>query len=182
MLLALFTTGCVVVSLNPLFTTSEISFDPALVGTWVPFSEKVESAERWTFREGGSKDYDLTISRANSDPPIKLEAYLLRLEKYSFLDIGGRGDGSQTMTIPVHMFARIWVDKDALMLAELDSSWLETMISGGEGIPHQQLDKNFGGILLTASTKELQRFILMHIDDPGAFPKHGRRILVRSER
>ncbi len=181
MLLVLFTTGCVVVSLNPLFTSSDVSFDPALVGTWADFSKKGENPERWTFRKGENKDYDLTISKANSEPPIKLKAYLLRGEKYSFLDIGGRSDGSQALTIPVHMFARIWMDNDALMLAWLDKGWLETMIRRGEGIPHLQLDDEYGAILFTASTQELQRFIITHIDDPGAFPKSLRFILVRSE-
>ena len=79
--------------------------------------------------------------------------------------------------IATHLFTRIWLEGDTLRMASLENDWLKAQIDGGKlSIPHMQHEDD---IVLTASTQELQKFVLEVAEDAGAFPHPGK--LIRSK-
>lgn len=158
--------GCVP-SLHPLFTEEDLVYDPALVGTW---AEK-EGEDICTFRKSGENAYDLIYTEEGV--PARFDAHLVRIGEFLFLDTYPgdpdiKNDFYLIHLIPAHTFLRIWIEGDVLRYAMLDLDWLKRMISEKKvEIGHEQVD---GGIVLTASTKELQEFFLKYADDDKAFP------------
>ncbi len=60
------------------------------------------------------------------------------------------------------------MEGDVLQIAFLDDDWLRKRIEEGEvNIAHERLGTD---ILLTASTKDLQMFVLKYAEDKEAFP------------
>jgi len=164
--LAVLMAGCVP-SLHPLFTEKDLVYDPALVGTWA----EEEGEDIWIFRKSGDNAYDLIYSQKGV--PAQFEAHLVQVAEFLFLDTypgepNIKNDLYTIHLIPAHTFSRIWIEGDVLRLAMLDLDWLKDMIAKKKvNIAHEQVD---GGIVLTASTKELQEFFLKYADDDKAFP------------
>ena len=163
--LAALMAGCVP-SLHPLFTEEDLVYDPALVGTW---AEK-EGEDIWTFRKSGENAYDLIYTEEGV--PARFDAHLVRIGEFLFLDTyPGEPDIKNGFylvhLVPAHTFLRIWIERDILRYAMLDLDWLKKMIAEKKvDIAHEQVD---GGIVLTASTKELQEFFLKYAEDDEAF-------------
>lgn len=79
--------------------------------------------------------------------------------------------------IQAHQFHRLWLGGDTLRLATLDVNWLSTMIDSNKiTLPYVRREKE---IILTASTKELQAFVVLYADDPTAFKMTGMYIRER---
>src|SRR5687767_9002144 len=51
--------GCVP-SWDPFYTEKDLTFEPALVGTWHPVESKEGSSESWAFTKAGEKLYELS--------------------------------------------------------------------------------------------------------------------------
>ena len=169
--------GCVP-SLHPLFTEKDPIFEPALVGTWGEEGSK----ETWTFQKSGDNTYDLIITEKRTilDSEVivnKFDAYLVKVDKFLFLDIYPKGpeiesDFYKSHLIPAHTFSKVWIDGDVLHLGILDYEWLKEMIDNKKvNISHERLgDEPSPMIVLTASTKALQEFVLKYAEDAEAFP------------
>ena len=164
--LATLVAGCVP-SLHPLYTDEDLVYDPALVGTWT----EEESEDTWTFRRVGDKSYDLIYTEGGV--PARFDAHLVQLGESLFLDTYPgepdiKNDFYLIHLVPAHTFSRIQIEGDILRYAMLDLDWLRRMISEKKvSIAHEQVD---GGVLLTASTTELQEFFIKYADDDKAFP------------
>lgn len=164
--LAIAASGCVQ-SLHPLYTDKELVFEPGLVGTWAS-----EGGNLWIFLQSGKKAYELVYTEKGT--PAKFSAHLVRLGKFLFLDLSPKSpdlknDLQQAHLLNTHTFSRIWLDRDTLRMTMLEHDWLKKMIDQKKmKIKHERLSDR---IVLTASTKDLQRFALRHADDNGAFPK-----------
>lgn len=167
LVIILFLAGCVVPSLHPLFTEKDLVFDPALVGTWA----EEDQEETWAFLKSGDNVYDLIHTAEGL--PVKYEAHLGRLGEFMFLDVYPgepevKNDFYKLHLIPVHTFWRVWIEGDVLRIAMLDPDWLKGMIAQKKvKIAHERMED---GIILTASTQELQKFILQYAEDLKAFP------------
>ena len=163
--IALFMASCVP-SLHPLFTNKDLVFESALVGTWVDEDGK----NTWAFQKSGDNAYELVYTE--NETPAKFKAHLVRLEKFLFLDIvpeepDTKNDFYKGHLIPAHSFAKIWIEGDLLRLATLDGDWLKNMINKKKiKIGHEWLDQT---IILTAPTKDLQKFVLKYAEDSKAF-------------
>lgn len=160
-----FLTGCVP-SLHPLFTKEDLIFEPTLVGTWIDENGK----DKWALQKSEENVYELIYTE--NDAPAKFKAHLLKLGEFLFIDIfPEEPDMKNTLykghLLPVHSFSRIWIKGDTLLLAMLDDNWLKDMVKEGKvKIGHDWLDQD---IILTASTKDLQKFALKYSDDDKAF-------------
>ncbi len=161
--IALLISGCLQPSLHPLFTEKDLVFDPGLIGAWVGENEK----ETWILQKAGDHTYDLFYEGERDS--AKYEVHLVRLGKFEFLDIYPQVPEmcDHALLIPAHMFSIIRRDGDTLRNAMLNPDWLEDMIARKKlKIAHERLDDR---IVLTASTKELQKFILKYAEDMNAF-------------
>lgn len=158
--------GCVP-SLHPLFTEDDLVYDPALVGTWAD----QDGENTWTFQKFGDNVYNLIYTEEGV--PARFDAHLVQLGEFLFLDTypgepNIKNDFYLIHLIPAHIFSRIEMEGDTLRYAMLDLDWLRRMISEKKvTIGHEQVD---GGVLLTATTAELQEFFIKYADDDKAFP------------
>lgn len=166
-------------SLHPLFTETDIVFDPALVGTWadkngipvILIQKAKDKAYKGIYMDNGGI--------------VEFEAHLVRLGKFLFLDAYPKkpptihASSLITHLIPGHTFSRIWIDGDVLRIRMLDRKWLLDMIARKKvKIAHERVANIWGPdeeeskeyIVLTASTKELQKFALKYAENSKAFP------------
>ncbi len=153
-------TGCVTLTESPLYTQRDVVSDLPIEGKWV---DADPSAPAWEFTKDGDA-YHVVDSREGSP---SLEAHLLRLAQWHFLDVVlPMRDPRQTTG---HLFVKVWVRDDQLHLAVVSSDWFtsEARESGWELIkPPHNPDND---LLVKAPTTLLQRLVLGHADDPRAF-------------
>ena len=153
-------------SLHPLYTDEEVIFNPALVGAWG------EAGDGLIFIFGKTEEnvYSVTvlgIGSSNGDS-LSLEGRLIQLDSHLFMDVTSKEEDIENfLAVPVHAFLRLSLEGDSLGIAYMDDSWLEDILGQDkEQIKHEQLK---GSILLTASAKELQQFVLKYAEDEEAF-------------
>jgi len=177
-LLAAILGGCVpVMSLHPLYTKEDVAFDEKLVGTWVD-----DSNNTWEFKSVNNPPnpiaYELTF-REDEDKKGLFLTHLVELENELFLDVspkqfpcGQLGELNEMewpynafFFVPAHTFIKIdsiepqlkmrWVTVDAMK---------ELLKEDPNAVKHEEDE-----IILTASTKELQAFVLKYADDNKVF-------------
>ena len=164
--LALLVAGCIVTSVHPLYFEEGVVYDQTLLGTW---SEKGEN-EAWLFKKAEGNTYQLFIFDEESSG--EFEARLVRLGDYLFLDIFPKAQQSGNVlynlhTVPMHSFMKVSIEEDFLHLAPLDKEWFDEMIKQEKiTIKHEKRDDL---CVLTASTGELQEFVLKYADDEDVF-------------
>lgn len=165
--------------LNPLYTEADLVLDNGLLGSWVE-----EEGDRWKFERSVGNSYTLTYQEMgmDSDPPeepgkpAKFEAHLVRLGDDLFMDLypDSHPDGFDIENellawhlVPAHSISRIWIDKDAIRIGLLDPDWLDKALSSGEiEIAHKRGEE---GVLITATTPELEVFARSQADNVEAF-------------
>ena len=156
-------------SLQPLFTEESLTFDAQLVGTWAEEKEQ----ETWTLQKSGDKAYELTFH--SEGQTNQYDAHLVKLNEFLFLDIYPKGV-DDAFSVPTHVFVRLRREGDALEVATLNPDWLKKMVADKKaGIAHILAPEHpFGDsktrMILTASTKELQKLVLKYARDTEAFP------------
>jgi hypothetical protein len=161
--------GCVP-SLNPLYTEADLIFDAALLGVWTD----LEATESWAFTSSDDKEYKLVYTD-ESGKKGEFKARLLKIEGRSFLDLTpvkpalAENDFYKANFLPTHTFILITQPAPNAQIAYLEPEWLKSFLAKNPAaIRHERLA---GEILLTASTKDLQKFLLAHLNTPGAFSK-----------
>jgi hypothetical protein len=172
--------GCFVPSVNPLYTEKDLVFDPALAGTW----GKADEDQRWIFARDGDKSYAWTVQEKDSTNVFR--AHLLKLGEHRFFDAilvrtTDEAKGLARICVvmrPAHLFFKVEITNSVLRLDALDCDWLEKLVKEDpHAVTHEWLHEpdnppgEDGRVLLTASTAELQSFILKHASDPKAFHK-----------
>ncbi len=162
-ILAVLLGGCVP-SLHPLFTDEEIIFDANLVGVW----SEPNSKDSWEFKPVvNSKKYEF-IYTDDKGKSGKFDACLGKLGSNMFLDIYPGdpnimgNDFYKAHLIGVHSFMKVEPTKDTLKLRIMNPDNVEKLLKSDPNIiKHEQTDR----LVLTASTKELQAFILTYGSD-----------------
>jgi hypothetical protein len=181
--LALLLPGCVP-SVNPLYTEKDLVFDPALVGVWTDERGK----ETWAFEKSGNKKYKL-LQTDDDGRTAEFEVRLVQLKHYRFLDLYVVNPGAESdwkmnqyasfavLLRPAHTFMKVSQIEPALGLSFLNPDWLQKLLEKDPRAIRHEKDR-FGAqnkddfrIVLTADTKELQKFILKHVNDEDAFGK-----------
>ena len=169
--------GCFVPSVNPLYTEKDLIFDPALVGTW----GEAGNEDRHIFAREGEQAYLLTSQDKESTNVFR--AHLLQLGKHRFLDVvlartsdEWKGISRASVVVrPAHLFFKVEMDKSTLRLRALDVDWVEKLLKENpKAIAHERLHEpdvreEDNRAMLTASTAELQKFILKSVGEAKAF-------------
>ena len=167
--IALALAGCVVTSVYPYYTEKDVTFDPALTGVWVSAKPDGNNNESWTFEKNGEREYRFTTMDANNTNIYS--ARLFKLKGQSFLDalaIDQPGFG-----VPPHYLLKVAQMKPTLQTALLDYDWLVKLLEKNpEAVRHILVKENPADasntnshVVLTADTKELQKFVLEHLQD-----------------
>jgi hypothetical protein len=168
-LLALILGGCVP-SLHPLFTQNDLIFDANLVGKWA----SMEPNETMEFKQSKDKRYECIYI----DKEKKSGKFIVSLGKLGntmYLDIY---PGEPNMTdnaffashlLPTHSFMKIELSKNILKLCSMNTDSIDSLLkSKPNAVKNEKLESDNGGIVLTASTKELQKFMLKYGADKKA--------------
>jgi len=164
--------GCVVLSVYPFYTPRDLIFDPALTGRWL----ETNSTNRfWRFDGVDGKFYLLTTTDDQSTNMF--EANLFQLKQYRFLDLlTTNRDELTRFEMPVHLICKVANDDTNLSLHFLDYGWLVGLLTNNPTalrhivVPEQPGTTTNGNMLyLTAETKDLQKFLLKHVEDTNAF-------------
>ena len=167
--LAALMAGCAP-SLHPLYTVKDVVFDRSLVGVWVS-DDGDGHKDTWTLTKSGGNGYSMVS--ADDGEPARFEATLLRLNGQLYMDILPAeapvdNDLYRSVLIRAHTFAKISLEDDVLSMALMDPESLKRLTEGKSSIlPQAKLED--GGVLITASTKELQEFVSEHSDDGTLF-------------
>ena len=165
-------TGCFVLSVHPLYFEKDLVFESGLVGTWGEKEHEKDLSELWIFKKSGDKSYQLIIK--DQDEEGFFEAHLLKLGDYLFLDLYPEepeesSEFYKMHVIPAHSFILVSLEGHVLQLGFFDLDWLEENIEQNKIIiKHERRDDT---IVLTASTEELQEFVLKYVEE--AFPFEG---------
>jgi hypothetical protein len=139
------------------------------VGTWGEKEHEKDLSELWIFKKSGEKSYQLIIK--DQEEEGLFEAHLLKLGDYLFLDLYPEepeesSEFYKMHVIPAHSFILVSLEGHVLRLGFFDLDWLEENIEQNKiTIKHERRDDT---IVLTASTEELQEFVLKHVKE--AFP------------
>ncbi|MFN7120369.1 MAG: hypothetical protein ACK4TA_26520 [Saprospiraceae bacterium] len=177
-LVAITLPGCIA-SLHPLYTKDTIAFRNELLGNW----DEYESSGEWKFEKLTNSNelpgYALTHNSmglfSKESKSARYVARLVKLNEYYFLDITRwlsdeeqKILGDLSPVLPTHTFAKIEITKNKLTLHFFDNEWLEQLFEQQKiRIKHETLEDDV--IVLTASSAELQKFVLKYVNEEKAY-------------
>jgi len=137
-------------SLHPLYTEETLVGDEEFVGKWVDPDQDL-----WVVEEIYDKCYTMTYKPKGEE------------KECAFLDVRQRKDWD--LTLPVHLFGRLWIERDEMRIALLVTRWLAKKLEEGQlDLGHENTED---GLVLTASSEELQDFAYLYAQDEEAFTK-----------
>ena len=167
-LAVLLTLGGCVTSLQPFYTDTDVVFDPTLLGTW----SGDQGQDTWEFTKHGERGYKLLYTDEEGRQG-RFVVYRFRVADNNLLDLYAEepepraNDLYRDHLLRVHTFLLILQGEPAVRVTTLDPDWVQQFLANNPGaLPHQKVAER---LVLTASTLELQKFILGHLKTPGAF-------------
>ena len=178
LLVSLFFSGCIVYSFYPLYTEKDLFANEILTGSWVD-----NDSTEWKFEHPykgkelpenmDSTSYILHLKDKNNKES-KFSVHIIKLGGHYFLDFyledfleSDELDLASFHIVPVHTFAKFTFTKNKLQINWYDQDWLEKLIKENKiRIRHEY---NGDYILLTASPKELQKFVTKYVNSEEAF-------------
>jgi hypothetical protein len=168
MLLALaLLNGCTpVMSLQPLANSRMSVTEDWLEGVW---EAEEENDVIWIFRPDQNEGYRLTITEKLSTTFFQVR--LVRLNGQLFLDARMQHDeDTDPFVIAPHLIGRIWVQRDEIRIRMLSEDWVSTRAKNGQlEIPFTYASGKQEQVVLSASTEQLQQFVVLHAEERDAF-------------
>lgn len=165
--LGLIFTGCLVTSMHPFYSEDIVVFDPNLVGEWIGENEN----ESLMFIQQKEKEYRMFLKE--EEDTLEFQTYLFKIQEQLFLDLYPLSTRLDEDTfsgmhyLSLHSILLVKQIEPTLQLINLNYQWLKDQIQSDPScIAHETVGDR---IILTASSKELQRFIIGHVQTEGAF-------------
>ncbi len=166
--------GCVP-SVFPLLNEGDLVYEPDLIGAWT------DDDSTWTFTkqkpDPASKTYTLAIKDKNG-ATAEFEALLGRIGGKLFLDISPTDLGKSGKNIcqwaaisliPGHLFFRVWEVGPKLKFTAVRADHLSSLLKKDPKLLAHRVVSN-DGVVLAATTADLQAFFIQHADDEELFP------------
>jgi hypothetical protein len=172
--------GCIVKSLHPFFKKEDVVFRKELINTWTD-----QDGGRWEILPvKESKAYELRHYKDSDQPDQIFVARLFKLDEQLFIDffpISNDG-GAEAMMFNMHLVLTHSIARVESMTATdvqirwMNEKWLRSLFSQNKiKISHEVVSDDFNhddsnlSYVLTASTDELQKFIMKYGDEDEAF-------------
>ena len=190
-LLILFFTGCLT-TLYPIFTEKDLVYKTNLVGNWkTKTDDKEGSAEiRSLINEKGvelpgkissikDKGYLITYKDKDKNITGSYIAFLARIGKHLYFDYYPAPTEAEKNADEFYMQHFVKMHKPyrvnilangGFELSQLEGSYLDKLIEEKKIRIRHEVNSD-GGSVITASTEELQQYILKYGDDPEAVQK-----------
>jgi hypothetical protein len=172
--------SCIIFTFHPLYSDDILTDIPGLEGAFLDYESSTNDSSEWKFTWEGKGTYSLVI--AQNGHSGKMEVHAVKLGGEYFLDFLADGLDSENIPdfiewhlVPMHSFAKVNVNEDGIDMWFIDMEWAEENLENHRiRIDHETRKKNDDTefILLTASTKELQKFVAKYarfgeaFDDP----------------
>jgi hypothetical protein len=158
--------GCPAYSVHPLYTDQDAVVEPALEGTWTDSSDrKIE----FRFKQSGAYEYTLVVSNVDSGIEQNYKVNLVRLGDQLFVDLAfndetlnGAQIDDRVGVIPTHAIAKLNISGNDLAYATLEDEPVQEQDTRGTRLEHINTD---GGLLMTAQTEALRRYVSAHAND-----------------
>jgi hypothetical protein len=186
LILTLFLPGCLVKSLHPFYTDQDVIFKKELTGTWTDADSAVWIIEQHMqstgllSRKKPGKAYDITFT--NRQGSSKFLAHLFQLNGELYLDfspdeVACGNDLAGFHMVGTHSLAKVGLIGGKIAISWYNEVWLADLFNKNqirishERVPYDPDNNNPSSvqIILTASTSELQKFIIKYGSDPNAF-------------
>jgi len=173
-LLAVILVGCVP-SLHPLFTDKNLVFADVFLGRWTNDSGKnIWDLKRYSDSE--DKRYRLVHIDREKGKHGRFIVTFGKLNGMLFADFYPEeieSDASyfyQPHQLFVHTFGKIEPNDSELIIKMMDPDKVKTLLQNEPNlIKHEALENMDGKVVLTASTQELQKFVVKYAGDPNVF-------------
>lgn len=156
-----------ILSLNPLFTEQTATLMPEVENEWSNSNYDLSV----TIKQLGDNFYQLKYDRATNE--TQYEAVFVSLANKIFLDLAPKipdtlGDNDyRSQILYAHALYEAQIVNDTLQLAELSYRFFYNRLAKNKSLlSHASIGS---GLLLTVSTKELDQFIIEHMQEPGFF-------------
>jgi hypothetical protein len=180
-LLAAIIGGCIpVMSLHPLYTEEDVVFEEELTGIWVDDPKNPKTT--WEFSRAGAEEkaYKLVYSDDEGKEGSFI-VHLVKIENRLFLDVLPDQFPSEQQEwekmewgynffffVPAHTFIKIdSIEPQLKMRRTINDEMKELFNEEPNAIKHELVEDK---IILTASTKELQAFVVKYAYDIRVFP------------
>jgi len=179
--------GCLT-TLHPIFTGKDLVTDPRLIGDWEKVTDKTKVIYRRpkaneinnlsaTLQAEAGKIYMLDETDEQGNVKSTSYAFMVKLGKYYYMDHYPAGERERKSAdhffaahyTPMHAIFRIQFKNDqSFDIQRLDGGYLEKLIKNKQiRIKHEVMED--GGIFITASTEELQQYLIKYSDVPEAY-------------
>ncbi len=181
-LLAAFLGGCIpVMSLHSLYTKEDVVFEKKLLGTWVDDPNNPKNTWEFSRIEEPENAYIL-LFYGEEGKKGSFIAHLVKLKNRFFLDVypselpwepeepnSVKWLYNSFFLIPVHTFIKIEAIEPQLKMrfTDDDEKMRELLKEDPNAVKHTLIEDR---LLLTATTKELQGFVIKYADDVRLFP------------
>jgi hypothetical protein len=181
--------GCLVKSLRPFYTDEDVVFFKSLTGKWIDQDSTLWEIEQWGNFSGLFKpdtpDSSYRITMTDNKGKGIFHAHLFCLKNKFFIDFFPKETDSDNELlgmhmVPSHSVARVLFQGDKIQIRWYNEEWLSDLFKQNRirlshvEIPYEaSVNDETSQIILTASTTELQKFLLKYGDDPQAFSKGG---------
>lgn len=183
-MLALLAGSCIP-SLFPLYTVKDLVTDDRMIGTWEAGEMGTWVIERFDYTPPGDvfsskwsdtkeeNTYKLVVIETDGQDTLEAEfvVHMLVLGGQHYLnyypaDYELDHDFLSWHMVEANNFSKVWITEDSITVAFFDPSYLEELIDENRiKISHIRQDN---GILLTARTRELQKFIIKYGNEEEA--------------
>jgi len=159
--------GCIVTSVSPFYTQSDLVSEPAILGNWI---NQKNTNEVWSFERNGDLAYRFTLIEERKATVMEARAFKLRGQL--FLDVFSLEQDIHT--IPAHYLMKVTDLTPALRMSELNHQWLANLLdTDPKALAHHFVRTGTNPqdrrVVLTAATPELQTFVLKHLNNPDAW-------------
>jgi hypothetical protein len=172
--------GCVVTSLKPFYTEQDLVFEPGLLGQWMQTNSEqgLLTNNVIDFKRDGEKGY-LMVSISNHEDgqneTNQAVFHLFKLGDQLFLDSLPMNTHGPEFA-PLHRLYKVASISPALQMQEMKYDWLTKLLEENPtAVRHEVIterdseNKDSTRVVLTASTKELQAFVLQHLSTEDAW-------------
>lgn len=186
-LVFIFLSGCLK-TLHPIFTEKDLVYEPRLLGNWKTEKQgksgRVDitnlSAETMINLPGNIssiKDKGYLITYQDGAAPERYIAFLARIGKHFYFDYFPADkktdekldDFFTAHFVKMHTSYRVDIFKDgSFELSQLDESFVTNLIKEKKTRISHETDAD-DNIIITASTQELQQYLIKYGDEPAAY-------------
>jgi hypothetical protein len=160
--LFLLTAGCLP-SLNGIYTEADLVFESKILGLW----KQEKSPETWNFSRRDDTSY-LLVYTDRAGRSGRFIAHLCHIKDTLFLDLFPEKEDLDAAAfykyhlLPIHTIYQVKQTSQSLELVSLDLNWLNQHLDEvPTSLAHSRLN---GQKLITASTLDLQKFLIEHRD------------------